>query len=155
MGDWKTKRNQTYLKCDVVIPHSDLELLLPHDVLFWPVCVVFPRGRKRCEQSTIETIERRHDYLMTSLCSTMRLSSFTTKGPTHTEADETRWEVWLVVGRASNTQKTHSLCGSGNRFCSWSCLHIEDVHESTQTRGTRAHACQNGRYYAQLDKWRE
>jgi len=84
---------------------------------------------------------------MTSLCSTMRLSSFTTKGPTHTEADETRWEVWLVVGRASNTQKTHSLCGSGNRFCSWSCLHNEVVHGNTRTRGIRGRASQNDLYF--------
>ena len=32
----------TYLECDVVISNTDLELLLPNNILFWPVRVVFP-----------------------------------------------------------------------------------------------------------------
>ena len=38
---------KTNLKCDVVITHADLELLLPHNVFLWPISVIFPKEEKK------------------------------------------------------------------------------------------------------------
>jgi hypothetical protein len=38
----KRSMEGTYLERDMVIANTDLELLLPNNVLFWPVRVVFP-----------------------------------------------------------------------------------------------------------------
>lgn len=43
VGQRRGKNSVTpYLECDVVVPDTDLQFLLPNDVFLWPVRVVFP-----------------------------------------------------------------------------------------------------------------
>lgn len=35
-------RSKTHLESNVIVPHSNFELLFPDNVLFWPIGVVFP-----------------------------------------------------------------------------------------------------------------
>ena len=74
----------------MVIPYSNLDLLLPHYVLFWPICVVFPG----CRTGISMEIDNRnvglsnksmYTHLTISLDSTIRFSSLTTRGETYTE----------------------------------------------------------------------
>ena len=153
---------RTYLESNVVIPHTNFELLFPDNILLWPFWVVFSVlwkkgfslvsvGRKSTGGST---------NLMISLDSTMRLSSFTTSGPTHTIKRESRNENNQPTTRLKTEEispKTHSLFESNYHSDNSSCSHIATVHASTQIQGTRARACQNDRccWNAKAEKWCE
>ena len=40
----KQRGSGMYFERNVVISDTDLQFLLPDDILFGPVCVIFPRG---------------------------------------------------------------------------------------------------------------
>ena len=70
----------TYLERNMIIANPNFELLLPNDILFRPIRIVFP-GKKSWISGQVFSIQA---YLVISLASTIRLSSFITRGPIHT-----------------------------------------------------------------------
>lgn len=128
----------TYLKCDMVISNPNFELLLSDDIFFRPIRIVFPEKKRNLNVKIwTQVFATRLAYLVISLASTIRFSSFITRGPIHTAQ---------VINDMSEEKKrgpVHFLYGSDCHFGSWNCLHNEDDHGRTRTQGIRDHACPN------------
>ena len=87
-------------------------------------------------------VEILYTYLVISLPSTIRLSSFTTNGPTHTVWRILLARAMLCEGRSE--RQTDFLCELNCHFGNWSYWHIEAAHVNIRTLEIHGHACQSG-----------
>ena len=98
----RVSSENTYLECNMIIANTNLELLLPNDILFRPIRIVFP-GKKSWISGQVFSIQA---YLVISLASTIRLSSFITRGPIHTVDIHTKDNNEVSEGGEKKTMLT-------------------------------------------------